>query len=238
MDLKKNPKVVESPDKVSGIYASITEVAISTASEIYGGILNSRLDKGKIIMVFGPERSGKSIVAIELDRMFTENKVRNRKVIFAQPSVDRPDIPQNRIFSRNGSEIGAISFETKAEIEKIFHENEVVVIDEVHFTPSALQSYLLQEIMLFIERGGIFVGLGLYHTSQGGEFVFSALLKSRAERVFGLSSICQMCGRKADKYVQRLIDGSPASFDTPLLLSPSENVTYEPRCGDCFVVKK
>lgn len=238
MNLKQNPKFVEPAEKVNGIYASILSVAKSTAREIYDNILNSHLDKGKILMVFGPERSGKSIVAIELHNLFAKQPIKNRRIVFAQPSVDRPDIPQNKIFSRIGEEIAATSFESKADIEKMFHENDIVVIDEVHFTPSDLQSYLLYETMLFIERGGVFVGLGLYYTSQGGEFVFSALLRSRSDSVFQLSSLCQMCGRKAEKYCQRLIDGLPASLDTPALLSPSENVTYEPRCDECFVVKK
>lgn len=238
MDIKQNSKLVESSENINGIYASILSGAKTSAVEIYDNILNSHLDKGKILTVFGPERSGKSIVAIELHSLFAKKSIKNRRVIFAQPSVDRPDIPQNKIFSRIGEEIVATSFESKADIEKLFHENEIVVIDEAHFTPANLQSYLLYEIMLFIERGGIFVGLGLYYTSQGGEFIFSALLKSRSEKVFWLSSLCQMCGRKADKYVQRLIDGFPASLDTPALLSPSEDVTYEPRCDECFVVKK
>jgi thymidine kinase len=191
-----------------------------------------------MFFVVGPVKSGKSVVAIELNEIVEEKGIKNRNLAFAQPSVDRPDVPKNKIFSRVGKELKATSFGSKSDIEKIFHENEVVVIDEVQFTPADLQSYLLSEITLFLDRGGIFVGLGLDYTSQGGEFVFAALLKSRAEKVYKLQSLCQMCGRMADKYCQRLIDGVPAGLDTPALLSPSINVTYEPRCDECFVVKK
>lgn len=238
MDSKINPKKIEKPENINGIYASISQMARSTAEEIYSNITKTPLDKGKILMVVGPERSGKSVVAIDLHEMFETKGLKNRNWIFAQPAVDRPDIPKNKIFSRVGKEIVATSYGSKSDIEKLFHENEVVVIDEIHFTPADLQSYLLSEITLFVERGGILIGIGLHYTSQGGEFIFSALLKSRAEKVYKLSSLCQMCGRKAERYSQRLIDGVPASLDTPALLSPSANVTYEPRCDECFVVKK
>jgi thymidine kinase len=239
MDNRLNPKKVEPIENIEGIYAGVSQRSEAVAKELYRMIYDAPLDDGKIFMVVGPERSGKSVVAINLDILVDDQGlIGGRRIAFAQPLVDRLDVPRNKIFSRIGKEIVARSFGTKTDIESLFHENEVVVVDEIHFIPADLQSYFLQEAMLFVERGGILVGLGLDYTSQGGEFVFTALLKSRAKKIFRLSSLCQMCGGKADKYCQRLIDGVPASIDTPALLSPSLDVTYEPRCDNCFVIKR
>lgn len=238
MDKSYISKPVEPLENIEGIYSFVSDGASNIAQDICNIVADGSLDKGQILMVLGPEKSGKSMVGINLKKLFDKAMVKNRSLVFSQPKVDRPDVPFNKIVSRIGEETEAISFESKIEIEKIFHEHQVVVMDEVQFVPADLQSYLLYEITLFVERGGIFIGIGLDHTSQGGEFIFAALLKSRANKVFKLFALCQMCGRKADKYSQRLINGIPATIDTPLLLSPSEKVSYEPRCDECFIVKK
>ncbi len=222
-----------------GIYKQVSVRAASTASEIYQTVAAYSFEKGGIFMVVGPEKSGKSIVAIELFEKREVDKQSGRRWVFAQPLLrNRIDVPEGKIFSRIGKEIKAVSFETKIEIERIFHDHEVVVVDEVQFISPDLQSYFLQEAMLFVERGGVLVGLGLDYTSQGGEFIFPTLLKYRATKVYRQEAVCQMCGGVADKYCQRLIDSVPASIDTPAFLSPSVNVSYEPRCDNCFVVKK
>lgn len=237
--MRVGAKKTELPEKIKGIYGFVLDNAKKVSLEIFETIRKSTVDSGGIYFVEGPERSGKSIVAMELDRRVRKNKrLGNRKVVFCQPLVDRVDVPRGKIFSRAGKAMKAISFEGKEKIEQIFHDNDIVVMDEVQFVPSDLQSYLLQEIMMFIERGGWFIGLGLRLNSQKGEFIFTALLISRAVKSFKMTALCQMCGRKTDNYNQRLIDGVPATIDEPELLEPSKSVSYEPRCEDCLIVKK
>jgi len=236
---KINIKKIEPQEKVKGIYSFVLENCHKIASEIFKTIGKAPLDKGGIFFIEGPVKSGKSLVAMDLDKLFRKEKnLLNRKFIFCQPLVDRTDVPKDKIFSRAGATMKALSFKNKETIEQIFHDYDVVVIDEVQFVPSGLQSYLLQEIILFVERGGWFVGLGLHYTSQKGEFIFPSLLISRAAKSFKMSALCQMCGSKTDKYDQRLINGIPATIDEPELLEPSAAVTYEPRCEQCLVVKK
>lgn len=223
----------------SGIYKQVSIKAASTAQDIYQTIAGYSFEKGGIFMVVGPEKSGKSIVAIDLFEKRESDTVMGRRWAFSQPLLrNRTDVPEGKIFSRIGKEIKAVSFETKIEIERLFHDNEVVVVDEIQFIMPDIQSYFLQELMLFVERGGVMIGLGLDYTSQGGEFIFPALLKYKATKVYRLEATCQMCGGVANKYCQRLIDCVPANIDTPAFLSPSVNVSYEPRCDNCFVVKK
>lgn len=237
MDKKKALKAVDRDGMNAGIYDAVNKKAEETILLLTKIIEALPLDKGGIYMVVGPERGGKSIVAIGLNKWVREKGFK-RKWSFSQPKVDREDVPEGIIYSRTGEEIPAISFENKHEVEVLFHDSDVVVMDEVQFVPADLQSYLLSEITKFVDRGGIFIGIALDYTSQGGEFIFSALLKSRAEKVFKHFALCQMCGRKADRFCQRLINGTPAGIDTPALLGPSDNVSYEPRCEECFVVKK
>ena len=234
-----NTKKIEPQKKINGIYSFVLENCHKIASEIFKTIGKTPLDKGGIFFIEGPVKSGKSLAAMDLNKLFRKEKnLRNRKFIFCQPLVDRTDVPRDKIFSRAGTTMKAFSFESKEAIEQIFHDYDVVVMDEVQFIPNELQSYVLQEIMLFVERGGWFVGLGLHYTSQKGEFIFPSLLISRAKKSFKMSALCQMCGSKTDKYDQRLINGVPATIEEPELLEPSAMVTYEPRCEQCLVVKK
>jgi thymidine kinase len=231
-------KVIEPPEIVNGIYAFVLKNAKKIADEITKIIADSHIDEGGIIFIYGPVGSGKSLVAIDLHDNIKDIDLKGRKPFFCQPLVDRSDVPKEKILSRSGRSLDVFSYENKSEIEKMFHENDIVVIDEIHFTPVELQSYLMYEIKLFVERGGWLIALGLLPTSQGGEFVLSALLTYKATKIYNLYSTCQMCGRKAYKYSQRLIDGKVATIDEPELLPPSTIVSYEARCEDCFVVKR
>ncbi len=231
-------KQIEPKSKVNGIYAFVLKNAKNTADEITDMIAGSPIDEGGIIFIYGPERSGKSIVAIYLNENLKKQKIGNRKAYFSQPLLDRADVPKDKILSRSGLSLHITSFSNKSDIEKMFHENDVIFIDEIQFTPANLQSYLMYEIKLFIERGGWLIAMGLLYTSQGGEFILSDLLTFKANKTYNLYATCQMCGRKAYKYSQRLIDGKAATIDEPELLPPSSVVSYEPRCEDCFVVKR
>lgn len=232
-------KKAEPKEKVEGIYNFVLTNAKKTANKISQKIKESSIDQGGIFFVEGPVGSGKSLVAMELKLLFKKDGVlKGREYLFCQPLVDRADVPKNKIFSRAGKEIKAFSFENKQDIEKIFHDHDIVVIDEVQFTPLELQGYLLQEIMMFVERGGWFVGMGLHYTSQEGEFVLTALLTERATEAYKLYALCQMCGRKAYKYNQRFVNGIPTTMEEPELLGPSDITTYEPRCDDCHIVRR
>lgn len=215
------------------LYGYVDEGARTTASEISSLIDHAEPDQGGIILVLGPQSSGKSLVGMYLMECCHDHR---HTVIAAQPKVDRPDVPEGKLFSRAGFEVPAISFQTKQDIERLFHNYDVVIIDEVQFTPAILQSFLIKEMKLFRDRGGWAIVLGLLYTSLKTEFLITSVLKEEALQVFTLISTCQMCGRRLAKYNQRLINGKPAPQTAPDLMPPSETVDYEPRCEDCYVV--
>ncbi len=195
-------------------------------------------EHGYVWMVVGSSCSGKSLTIIRLKKLLMESERMVGPYVFCQPKVDRADLIDGVIRSRNKERIDAVSFSSKPEIEKVFHDNDVVVVDEIQLVSPLLQSFFLKELGLFVERGGIFVGVGLDFNSLGGEFIFSALLKSRSDKVHHLYSLCSMCGKPADRFDQRLINGIPARVDMPDFVGPTDSVTYEPRCADCLIIKK
>lgn len=214
------------------LYAYVTEKASVVCASIVRMIVSAKTDQGGIVLVYGPQNSGKTIVACSLlDELGSNGRV----VVATQPDVGRPDVPKDKLYSRTGVVRKVHSFATKHEIQTIFHRADVVIIDEIQFTPYELQSYLLKEMMAFVDRGGWVVSIGVLYTAQGGEFLLSALIKDRAVAVFEMTSTCQKCGNEGARYNQRLINGTPTNEDDPELLVPSKSVTYEPRCEQCYV---
>ena len=231
-------KPLTSQEEASSLYKYVGVRAKKTARDIYRQIFESPIDIGGILMVTGPVCCGKSTMILEFSSMLDREFLDKRRVGFAQPEVDRVDVPTKVIFSRDGKQMVCQSFGSKRDIVTLFHDHDVVVIDEIQFAPANLQSYLVQEIEMFVERGGWFVGMGLLYTSQMGQFLITRLMEELATKSYHLSSTCLMCGRPATKACQRLVDGKVAKIDEPELLSPSSHVTYEARCNECFVIKK
>lgn len=223
--------------KARDVYGYVQENAERTAQEICSLIHSTPLGKGGIVMVTGPTCSGKSLVALALGKLFNGSLQNSRKVAFAQPDADRSDVSRGKIVSRLG-ELPAYTFATKADIERLFHKYDVVVIDEVQFTPFEVQSYLEHTIEVFAKQGGWFVGLGLLYNAQGGKFLLNAVLEAEAQARFHLYATCQVCGGRAEKASQRLTGGKVANISEPELLPPSAKVTYEPRCEECWMIEK
>lgn len=217
------------------LYQYVDDKALKVCHEIAQQIKSTPVDQGKLIVVTGPMNSGKSIVAIRLPDILKEVDAK-RKAVNIQPLLDRPDIVAGKIYSRLGITSPAISFSTKQEIEDIFYQNDIVIVDEFQFIPYDLQSYFVKEARQFMERGGWVIAIGLKDTAVNGEFIISALLIERADYVYSLVATCQMCGKKNAVYSQRLINNRAASDKDDLLVNPSAKVTYEPRCRDCLVI--
>ena len=58
---------------------------------------------------------------------------------------------------------------------------------------------------------------------------------ARAEQVDKLHAICVVCGEDASR-TQRLIDGTPAAYDDPVVMVGAAEV-YEARCRHCHEVR-
>ena len=78
------------------------------------------------------------------------------------------------------------------------------------------------------------MGLGVLHSARNTEFLLTALLLERADKVYTLLANCQRCGKPNAEISQRLIDGKEVGSGTPEIMPPSSHVSYEPRCWECF----
>ncbi|PIW08035.1 hypothetical protein COW38_01620 [Candidatus Collierbacteria bacterium CG17_big_fil_post_rev_8_21_14_2_50_45_7] len=216
------------------LFSYITDKAENVASEIVEMVrLGVGTGDGGMIFVYGPQNSGKTLVACLVSERLLSHKL---IVTPIQPDVDRSDVPKNRYYSRSGVDLIVKSFSTKEDLGKLFVKSDVVIVDEVQFTDPDLQSYFLKLVLDFVERGGWVISVGVLFTSQASEFLLSAVLKDRAKKVFSLTATCQKCGVRGATLNQRIIRGVPTSSDDPELLAPSNEVSYEPRCIDCHVI--
>ena len=75
---------------------------------------------------------------------------------------------------------------------------------------------------------------GLDKDFRGEPFGVLPELLTRAEFVTKLTAVCAKCGAPATR-TQRLVDGSPASFEDPIVLVGAVD-HYEPRCRHCHEI--
>jgi len=236
--MNKTPSIEDIKKKATTeeleLYSYVTDKAENVADEIVDMVkLGVKTGDGGMVFVYGPQNSGKTLVACLVANSLMSGKL---VVTPAQPDVDRSDVPKNRYYSRSGVDLNVKSFSGKTDLEKLFGKSDVVIIDEVQFTQPELQSYLLKSILDFVDRGGWVVCVGVLFTSQASEFLLSAVLRDRAIKVFGLTATCQKCGTRGATLNQRLVNGVPTTADDPELIAPSNSVSYEPRCSDCHVI--
>ena len=228
----------ENTKDTNHLYAFVEEKADQVTNWLYRKIKKGPLGHGHFSMIVGNSCFGKSLVLIKLQELLKESGGIEKPYVFCQPLVDRNDLITGVIRSRNNKRMEAVSFDTKEKIEQIFHDHDIVVVDEIQLTPHDLQSFFLKELHLFLDRGGLFIAAGLDYNSLGGEFIFSALPKTRAHKTHHLQSLCNMCGKPADRFDQHLINGIPANVNMPDFVGPTDYITYEPSCSDCLIVEK
>jgi thymidine kinase len=221
------------PNKIHNRDQFIYQQSKSLADELLV-ICAGNHEKGSLEFVFGPCFSGKTLAAILLGRALHANDF---PFTAAQPAVHRPgDVFEGYIQSRNGETLPATSFSTEQEIDRLFIEKKIVIINEFQFTPEELQEKLFCASMDFISQGGVIIMAGLYYSSLRTVFPFSRRIMQSAVASYELKAICEVCGEQNAIFSQRLINGEPASASTPLFLSVSDRVSYAPRCKKCHII--
>lgn len=121
--------------------------------------------------------------------------------------------------------------------EKIFEyvnqSHDLIAIDEIQFFNKSITSVILklQKLMKNI----IFAGLD--SDFRGEPFGSLKNLMFRANELTKLHAICNHCGEPA-YYTQRLIDGKPAHYDSPIVSieGESKKEIYEARCFKHHIV--
>ncbi len=106
----------------------------------------------------------------------------------------------------------------------------VVAVDEAQF----FDDQITRVVDALANRGIRVLIAGLDLDFRGEPFGPMPLLLAQAEQVDKLSAICVVCGAPASR-TQRLINGSPAKYDDPVILVGASEV-YEARCRHCHQV--
>ena len=195
---------------------------------------------GKLELIVGPMRSNKT--AELLRRIETRRQYAKQYVLLLKPSEDTK-AAVCLVESRNQNGCGkmeAVEFRSAdpwavlpvlaATEQKIGKRIECVAIDEGQFVQD-----LFHFTRRLIESGYDVMVSGLELDFRGmpfGEMMnLSWLVRTYSGSVTELVAYCS-CGAKA-LYPQRLIDGKPASYDSPIIMAGDN---YEPRCSDHFIL--
>jgi thymidine kinase len=109
---------------------------------------------------------------------------------------------------------------------------QVIAIDEAQF----LDAGVVRIATALAERGRRVIIAGTDTDFRGEPFGAMPQLMAVAEVVDKLHAICVLCGSPASRN-QRLIDGKPASYDSPTIMVGAADA-YEARCRACHVVPR
>ncbi|MFH0714329.1 MAG: thymidine kinase [Candidatus Diapherotrites archaeon] len=188
---------------------------------------------GRLEVIVGPMFSGKSS---ELIRRINRVKVAQHNVQVFK-FFDDQRFSASKLSSHDRFMISAIPVRNSAELkEKLLPETTVVGIDEAQFFDDKLVGLCEQ----LAGEGKTVICTTLNQSFRGEPFTFKDSSKNVGELVAVaddvdfLSAVCTFkenripCGARASK-TQRLINGKPAPYDSPLVLI-GEKEFYEARC--------
>lgn len=179
--------------------------------------------QGRLHVIAGCMSSGKTG---ELIRLLSRHAVTGDSIVIFKHEVDSRDGDKAR--SRLGTEMGARVVSSPAQIDA--GDCRVVAIEEAQF----FGDQLVGVIRRLLSDGHLVYVTGLNQDFRGEPFGVMPVIMSLADEVSMLTAICQRCHGVATR-TQRIIDGAPAPWDSPLILVGGADY-YEARCPDCHEV--
>jgi thymidine kinase len=177
---------------------------------------------GWVHVICGCMFCGKTDEMLRLLRRFS---IAGRRVLLVKPRLDtRTDA--DRVFSRSGAQHEAVTVDSSSQIEGVAGEADIVAIEEGQFFDEQLPDVVER----LAGAGKQVIVTGLDRDFRGIPFGAMPRLMALADQVTKLTAICVLCGEPATR-TQRLIDGQPAPFDSPLIvIGGLGDETYEARC--------
>lgn len=131
--------------------------------------------------------------------------------------------------SRTGVQEYADRFRDSRDIERWMNEvdgvKKALAIDEVQ--DAGL--WLVEALATLLVQGRTIVVAGRETDFRGEPFPIMKQLERMAESYMVLTAVCVTCGRKAERS-QRLVDGRPAHWESPIRERGGPRETYQPRC--------
>ena len=183
---------------------------------------------GWIEVIAGVMFSGKSE---ELLRRVRRATIAKRRVQVFKSHLDERYAGIYRVSSHDGRTTEAIPVDTAAQIAThIRVDTQVVAIEEAQFLDERVVALATD----LAARGLRVIVAGTDTDFRGEPFGAMPELMAVAEIVDKLHAICVKCGNPASRN-QRLIDGRPAPYSSPLIMVGGEE-SYEARCRACHQV--
>lgn len=186
-----------------------------------------RHKSGSVEVITGSMFSGKTE---ELIRRLRRARIAKQQVQVFKPSLDTR-YGQDQLASHSGAAFDASPIERAQDIfERLEQDTTVVAIDEAQF----FDDELAQVVSNLADQGLRVIVAGLDTDFRGEPFGPLPAIMAQAERVDKLHAICMVCGGPASR-TQRLIDGSPARYDEPVVIVGADEL-YEARCREHHIV--
>jgi thymidine kinase len=185
---------------------------------------------GWIEVVCGVMFSGKSE---ELIRRVRRALIAKKRVQVFKSHLDERYAGLYHVSSHDGRTVEAVPIDSPEQIaHKLRPDTQVVAIDEAQFLPIGI----VELATSLAARGMRVIIAGTDTDFRGEPFGPMPQLLAVAEQVDKLHAICVVCGNPASRN-QRLIDGRPARYDSPIIMVGS-NESYEARCRSCHSVPR
>jgi thymidine kinase len=185
---------------------------------------------GWIEVICGVMFSGKSE---ELIRRVRRAVIAKRSVQVFKSHLDERYAGIYHISSHDGRTVEAIPVDSAAQIAaRLKPATQVVAIDEAQF----LDDGVVALATALAEHGTRVIVAGTDTDFRGEPFGPMPQLLAVAEVVDKLHAICVVCGNPASRN-QRLIEGRPARYDSPVIMVGGEE-SYEARCRGCHQVPR
>lgn len=186
-----------------------------------------RPSSGWIEVICGSMFSGKTE---ELLRRLRRASIAHQKVQLFKPAIDdRYGI--TTVASHDGARWeGEVINDPSEILDRLEPDSIIIAIDEVQFFDDTVVD-VCDALAL---QGKRVIVAGLDMNFRGEPFGPMPALMAKAESVRKLHAICMVCGGEASR-TQRLINGTPAYYDDPVVLIGADE-SYEARCRGCHQV--
>jgi thymidine kinase len=189
-----------------------------------------QLTGGWVEVIAGSMFSGKSE---ELIRRVRRAMIAKKKVQVFKSHLDTRYSGVFTVGSHDGRQVEAVPIDSAAQIaQRIDAGAQVIAIDELQFLDDGIADVATG----LADRGVRVILAGIDTDFRGEPFGPMPKLMCLAEVVYKLHAICVLCGMPASRN-QRLIDGKPARYDSPLIMVGGTE-SYEARCRACHMVLK
>ena len=183
---------------------------------------NKYFRPGFLEVYCGPMKSGKTLEL--LHRVERLKYMSGIEIAYFKPSVDKRSKGFDSRFHNIGNDCHIV--DSSSQIYDLLNKEKVVVIDEAQFFDKGICSVI--NGLLDEKKNVIAAGLDL--DFRGEPFGPMPNILALANEVTKLSGICDYTGCNNPAYfTQRLINGEPASRNSPLVLVGDKDF-YETRC--------